>query len=40
VFGDSDDTDTATAAERAGKQQYLCPALITGRTIRFGPPDL
>jgi hypothetical protein len=28
VFCDSDDTHTGTAAELAGKQEYLCPALI------------
>jgi hypothetical protein len=28
VFCDSDDTHTGTAAELAGKPEYLCPALI------------
>ena len=28
MFCDSDDTHTGTAVELAGKQEYLCPALI------------
>jgi hypothetical protein len=28
-------THTGTAAELAGKPEYLCPALFTGRTTRL-----
>jgi len=41
VFCDSDDTHTGTAAELAGKPEYLCPALIhRPNHSAFSPSDL